>query len=258
MASEAAATGQPAARQPLLMFKRLEPIEPSRHGGLRLDRDGRTYRFAEHANAVPLTVPEFAVTASDYPIVFTDGPTPMPLALLGYRQDESLFVEPDGSWAAGFYVPWYIRCYPFAVLNGREPGSLVPCLDAEADGLGPLVGELLLENEAPSPMLKEILNFCHGYNRALEETRALGKALHSAGLLLPHEAVIALGGDRKSARVGGFWAVDKQKFQNLPDKTFLAWRKNGFLAAVYQHLQSLNCWPTLSAAASRKLERRAG
>jgi hypothetical protein len=257
MASEAAATAQPAARQPLLMFKRLEPIDAGRHAGLRLDRDGRNYRFAEQANAVPLTVAEFAAAACDFPIVFTDGPAPMPLALLGYRPDESLFVEPDGRWASGFYVPWYIRCYPFAVLNGREPGSLVPCLDAEADGLGPLVGELLLENQEPSAMLKEILNFCHGYNRALDETRAFGKALQAAGLLTPHEAVIALGGDRNSARVGGFWAVDKQKFQNLPDKTFLAWRKNGLLAAVYQHLQSLNSWPTLSAAAARKLERGA-
>jgi hypothetical protein len=258
MASEAAAPAQPAARQTLLLFKRLEPIDPSRHAGLRLDRDGRNYRFAEPANAVPLTVPEFAVTASNYPIVFSDGPIPMPLAVLGYRQDEALFVEPDGRWSPGFYVPWYIRCYPFALLNGREPGSLIPCLDAEAPGIGPLVGELLLENGAPTPMLKEILNFCHGYNQAFEQTRALGKILHSAGLLIPHEAVIPLGGDGKTARIGGFWAVDPNKFQNLPDKQFLAWRKNGVLAAIYQHLQSLNCWSALSAAASRKLERQAG
>ena len=258
MASDAAAAESPAARQPKPLFKRLEPLNPTRHQGLRLDRTGRNYRFAGAVSAVPLALSEFAACGVAYPIVFSAGPEPMPLAVLGYQPDENLFVEPDGSWAAGRYVPWYVRCYPFAVLDGNEPGSPVACLDAEGAGIGPLTGDLLLEAGELSPMLQEILRFCMGYHRALAETRELGKALEGAGLLTRHAATIALGAERKPVQLSGFWAVDAEKFQALPDKTFLAWRRKGLLGAVYQHLHSLHCWPALSLAAARKLDRRAG
>ncbi|MEA2755625.1 MAG: hypothetical protein QOJ54_1914 [Aliidongia sp.] len=256
MASDNDAGTEPALRQPLL-FKRLEPIDPARHAGLKLDRAGRNYRFAEGVSAVPLTLQEFAAAAANYPIVFSDGPEPMPLAVLGYRPGENLFIEPDGNWTPGFHIPWYVRCYPFAVFTARQPGSLVACLDAEGAGIGPLIGDPLLENGALSPLLQEILRFCQAYNQAIEETRALGKALEAAGLLTQHEALVALGGERPPARLAGFWAADAAKFLALPDKTFLGWRKNGLLGPVYQHLQSLNCWPSLSTAAARRLDRTA-
>jgi hypothetical protein len=255
MAIDAAATGQPAARQPIL-YKRLEPIEPSRHRGLKLDRMGRNYRFVANESVIPLAMSEFVTAGVYYPIVFSDSPEPMPLAVLGYKPGENLFVDAEGRWTAGVYVPWYVRCYPFAMLNGPED-SFVPCVDVEGSGIGPLVGDLLLENDEPTPMLHEIMRFCHGYNRALKETRELGQVLRASGLLAAHEATIGLGGERKPARLTGFHAVDVTKFQELPDKTFLAWRKKGLLTAVYQHLHSLSCWPILSAAAAAKLDKAA-
>jgi hypothetical protein len=255
MASDVAATEQPAAQQQQpLFFKRLEPLDSTRHRGLKIDRANRNYRFAETASIVPVTMQEFVTAGVYFPIVFTDGPEPMPFAVLGYRPGENLFVEPDGGWTFGTYLPWYIRCYPFAVLDGPQPNSLVACLDAEGPGIGPLVGDLILENDAASPAAVEIFRFCQGYNRSLRETRALGKVLHASGLLQPHEATVGLGGDRKPARLTGFYAVDVDKFNALPDKTFLAWRKQGLLTAIYQHLHSLSCWPAVSNAASRRLD----
>jgi hypothetical protein len=153
-------------------------------------------------------------------------------------------------------VPWYVRCYPFAILDGPEPDSFVACLDAEGAGIGPLVGDLILENGEITPVIQEVLRFCHGYNRALQETRELGKLLHSSGLLQPHEATVGLGGERKPARLTGFYAVESKKFAELPDKAFLAWRKRGLLTAVYQHLHSLSCWPALSVHAAARLDRQ--
>jgi hypothetical protein len=256
MASDVAATERPMARQQPLLFKRLEPLDPARHTGLKLDRAGRNYRFAEGVSVIPLTMQEFVTAGVYYPIVFSEGPQPMPLAVLGYRPGENLFVDAEGRWTAGVYVPWYVRCYPFAMLDGPEKTPFVACIDAEGAGVGPLIGDLVLENNEISPVVQEILRFCHGYNRALNETRELGKTLHAAGLLAPHEATIGLGGDRKPARLTGFHAVDAKKFQELPDKTFLAWRKKGLLTAIYQHLHSLSCWPALSVGAAARLDRK--
>jgi SapC len=250
MAIDVAAAERPMARQQPLLFKRLEPLDPARHTGLKLDRAGRNYRFAQAVSVIPLTMQEFVTAGVYYPIVFSEGPQPMPLAVLGYKPGENLFVDAEGQWAAGVYIPWYVRCYPFAMLDGPPETPFVACVDAEGAGIGPLIGDLLLENNELTPMTQEILRFCHGYNRALNETRELGKVLHGSGLLAPHEATIGLGGDRKPARLTGFHAVEPKKFHELPDKTFLAWRKKGLLTAVYQHLQSLSCWPALSIAAA--------
>ena len=256
MASDMAATERPTTRQQPLLFKRLEPFDPARHTGLKYDRSNRNYHFAEGVSVVPLTMQEFVTAGVYYPIIFSEGPQPMPMAVLGYRPGENLFVDAEGGWATGVYVPWYVRCYPFAILDGPQPDSFVACLDAEGPGIGPLVGDLLIENEEITPPIQEILRFCHAYNLALRETRELGKLLHASGLLVQHEATVGLGGERKPARLTGFYAVEAKKFNELPDKTFLAWRKKGLLSAVYQHLQSLSCWPAISTAASAMLDRK--
>ena len=253
MASDVAATERPTRPQPLL-FKRLEAIDPGKHAGLKLDRAGRNYKFAAGVSVVPLTMQEFVTAGVYYPIIFSEGPEPMPMAVLGYKPGENVFVDAEGRWAPGVYVPWYVRCYPFAILDGREPDSFFACLDAEGAGIGPLIGDPILENGEITPVISEVLRFCHGYNRAIKETRELGKLLQSSGLLTQHEATVGLGGDRKPARITGFFAVDGKKFNELSDKTFLAWRKKGLLTAVFQHLQSLSCWPALSVAASNRLD----
>jgi hypothetical protein len=254
MASDVAATERPTTRPQPLLFKRMEPLDPARHTGLKLDRDGRNYKFAADVSVVPLTMQEFVTAGVHYPIIFSEGPQPMPMAVLGYKPGENLFVDAEGRWSAGVYIPWYVRCYPFAILDGPEPNSFIPCLDAEGAGIGPLVGDAILENGVVTPVIQEVLRFCHGYNRAIRETRELGKLLHSSGLLMQHEATIGLGSDRKPARLTGFFAVNGEKFNALPDKTFLAWRKKGLLTAVFQHLHSLSCWPILSVAAINRLD----
>src|ERR1700744_684683 len=128
----------------------------------------------------------------------------MPRAVLGYKPGENLFVDAEGRWTPGVYVPWYVRCYPFAMMDGREPGSFFACLDAEGAGIGPLIGDPILENDEITPVIQEILRFCHGYNRAIKETRELGKLLHSAAMLANKEARVGLGPDRKPARITGF------------------------------------------------------
>ncbi len=79
MASDMAATERPTTRQQPLLFKRLEPFEPARHTGLKYDRSNRNYHFAEGVSVVPLTMQEFVTAGVYYPIIFSEGPQPMPM-----------------------------------------------------------------------------------------------------------------------------------------------------------------------------------
>src|SRR5690606_29613329 len=55
------------------------------------------YRFAASSNAVPISVGEFMPAIRNYPIVFAEGSL-APVAILGLKQSENLFLEQDGAW----------------------------------------------------------------------------------------------------------------------------------------------------------------
>ena len=242
----------PEFRQPLL-FKQIEGLDSVRHKNLKLDRVNRNYRFMRNVSAVPLTMLEFWSAGIDYPIIFTEGPDPVPLAALSYKPDDNLFVDNDGVWNVDTYVPSYVRGYPFAVIDDPNTQKLAACVDAQGQGIGTETGEALFENDKPTPMLNDILEFCRTHNEAFRATREIGRLLAAEGLLVPHQATVALGAGREDARIVGFQAVDAKKLMTMPEATFITWRKAEILPAIYQHLHSLCCWRKISAAAQRRL-----
>ena len=65
------------------------------------------FGFARNTNSVILAGVEFTEAAKEYPIVFAQaGDTVVPVALLGLRNEENLFIKEDGGWDAR-YVPAY-------------------------------------------------------------------------------------------------------------------------------------------------------
>jgi hypothetical protein len=105
----------PAVALPLF-FKRVVGVNPAMHAGLRLDRS-TGLGFAAAAQSVPLGLGEIEAAAQHYPVLFTSGPTPTPVALLGLREGSNLFLRPDGSWQSDAYVPAYVRAFPFIFLK---------------------------------------------------------------------------------------------------------------------------------------------
>ena len=63
-----------------LFFRRVVGVNPQLHGNLRLNKQAG-YAFAASAQSVPVALTEFEAAAQHYPIVFTTGPNPVPVAL---------------------------------------------------------------------------------------------------------------------------------------------------------------------------------
>ena len=102
-----------------LLYNELTPISHKRHGDYGVAAE-RSFTFAREMTFVPLTMDEFPQAQRDYPIVFTTkGPT-VPVALLGSNAGGNQFVEEDGSWRKGAYVPGYLRRYPFQMVREKE------------------------------------------------------------------------------------------------------------------------------------------
>ena len=98
----------------------------------------------------------------------------MPLAVLGLRNAENVFVGEDGSWQPGCYIPAYIRRVPFIFLESADKLNFTLCIDeaseflVEEDDAQPLFAD-----GKPSEVTDNALKFCSASaDRALLE-RAL-------------------------------------------------------------------------------------
>lgn len=226
-----------------LFFRRIVGVNPATHPALRLDRS-TGFAFAAQAQSVPLGLAELEVAAQHYPVLFTSGPEPMPVALLGLREGQNLFVGATGDWLADCYVPAYVRAFPFVFVQDPASQALFVGMEPDAAALASDSGTPLFEDARPTPALNEAVAFCTALREAVAAATTLGRALDAAGLLEEEEATINFtsGG---AARVRGFKLVKAERLALLDDEVFLDWRRMGWLAAIYAHIHSAGRWQRL-------------
>jgi hypothetical protein len=238
----AAQAGNGAAGLPPL-YARPVLLDANKHAGLSLKENGG-YAFARTANVMMINAIEFVAAGRHYPIVFAGGDNPVPVVVLGMKQGENLFVEPDGSWRRGAYIPAYARRYPFIFAESSDRTKLGLCIDEASDLLVESDVRPLFRNGERTPVLEQALNFCTAFQREVERTKAFTEALKEQDLLRENRANIRMATGEQLA-VTGFRVVDEQKFAALPDDVFLDWRRKGWLALVYCHLLSTGSWAEL-------------
>jgi hypothetical protein len=226
-----------------LFFRRVVGINPAVHGALKLDKSVG-YAFAANTQAVPLGLGEMDAAAQFYPILFTTGPSPIPVALLGLREGHNLFVMPDGSWRPECYVPAYVRAFPFIFVEDKARNTTFVGVEPDAACINPDSGAPLFEDGQPSRALTEQVNFCSSLRDNLVAAGLFARGLEEAGMLTEEEANITFtaGGN---ARIRGFKLILPEKIEQADDPTFLDWRRRGWISAVYAHLHSAGRWARL-------------
>ncbi|MCO5063972.1 MAG: SapC family protein [Rhizobiaceae bacterium] len=76
------------------LYKDTAVLSFDQHSGKAL-KPFNGFGFSAATPVVPLMLGEFAHAARFYPILFTAGDRPTPVALLGLKERQNLFVEPD-------------------------------------------------------------------------------------------------------------------------------------------------------------------
>lgn len=219
------------------------PLHPARHGDLRL-RAPLDYRFAAKANAVPLNLAEIPLAGQWYPIAFTVGEAPRPVAILGFREGENLFVDRSGAWLEGAYVPTYVRRFPFIL--SRDGDAELLCIEERSEILSPTEGQPLFSPDGqPTELLRAALRFCRSAQSAEAATEPFGKALRELDLLDTRTATAKLASGARLS-LSGFLIVEETRFRALSDDAFLELRRKGWLSAVYAQIQSTLNWTRLA------------
>lgn len=245
-----ASTPAPDAQRPPLFYGRPLPLSAQYHAAVKI-RPPTDFAFAAKTNVIPLTIPEFVVAARNYPIIFI-GDDLIPSAAVGLASADNLFVDVKGLWEFGQYIPAYARRYPFILLSNNDAEEKMQVgIDDDArstkDGAQPL-----FKDGTGTDAVKEGLDLCEQFHAAYRFGIDFLAALKASDIMEPRTLEIELPNSEKSP-VGSFMAVNEEKFNKLPDETFLEWRKKGWLHAIYFHLQSMNNWDALMARASSRL-----
>lgn len=229
----------PANNLPLF-YKDLLPLSSVDHADWRargLDRAD----FLIDQHAVPLTSDEFASASRFYPIVFSAGDNPVPLALMGLNEGVNTFVDADGKLKNPVYVPAYIRRYPFLLARLRpDSDELSLCFDPTAEAIGQFdEGDQLFEDGKPTDATNNILQFCQQFEEAGQRTGLFVEELKKADLLMDGEVSIQPDGSDKPFIYRGFQMVDEAKLRDLRGDVLRKMMQNGMLPLIFAHLFSL-------------------
>ncbi len=249
--------GGPAGNPGLpLFYTNPVPLDAKRHATLGL-KPNFGLGFAKNVNAVPVNLIEMPQICHFYPIAFSPDNNATPVALMGLRDNENLFIGESGEWAENAYIPAYIRRYPFifSELPGGE--QLTLCVDQNDMAVGEKTEQKFFGADGkPTQLSQNALEFCKSYHAAAQQTIEFSKALASSGLLVDRQAEVNVGGGRR-INFSGFRIVDEQKLAELADEDFLEWRSKGWLPFLYAHLFSGAQWQQLTALLRQRLEGKA-
>jgi SapC len=233
------ASAPPANALPLL-FNDLTPLSSVEHATWKA-RPTETAPFLSTQHAIPVTIDEFSTAQRYFPIIFSTGENPVPLALMGLNEGVNCFVDAEGKLIEQVYVPAYVRRYPFLLARLRDNSDeLSLCFDPTADAIGPFdAGEPLFVDGQPSEATKGILGFCEQFEQAGQRTTAFMKELTDADLLMDGEVAIQMADNEQPFVYRGFQMVNEEKLRELRGDTLRKMMKSGLLPLVHAHLFSL-------------------
>jgi len=226
-----------------LFYKDLLPLNSNEHSDWKVGSFNDA-SFLASSHAIPLTVDEFIDAQRNYPIVFTAGDAPLPIALMGLNEGVNTFIGEDGKLVPEVYVPAYVRRYPFILAKLQQTSEeLSLCFDPTAGVVAKQdEGQALFDSEKkPTEYTQGVLDFCRKFEESGQRTKAFLEELTKLDILMDGEISITRSDLPEQPFVyRGFKMVDENKLRELPGETLEALHKNGMIMLIHAHLFSMN------------------
>jgi hypothetical protein len=236
----------------VLFYGQPEPLSVEAHAKLGVNPVEKPWAFISQSHIVPLTVTEFAPAALSYPVIFV-GDTKMPVAVMGLRSGDNLYIEANGDIRGESYIPAYARRYPFVFANDEAAKRMVLCIDRKAPFISEKAQVPFFEDGKPSAYTEQAMEFCKNFEQERQRTDSFVKLLTDLDLFETRETTFtprnAKGEPSAPQKIADYFAVSEEKLAKLPAKKLAELRDNGALGQIYAHLISLLGWDRLIAMA---------
>jgi len=223
----------------LLIYERAVPISKARHGNWGV-KVGNDFSFAKNVNSMPLLAQEFRDTVRQYPIVFAGTVEQvMPAVLLGFGENENLFVDEVGKWHSK-YIPAFARRYPYVFSSNDQGDTLTLCIDEEYSGFNQDgEGERMFTDDGEqTPYLNSVLEFQKEFQRNFLRTQTFCKRLQELDLLDSMQAQLKFGSGEQMS-IGGFKVVNRDRLKEVSAEKLSELAMVDELELIYLHLQSM-------------------
>ena len=224
-----------------LFYKDLMPLNSRDHENWS-SRRSDTADWLVNQHAVPLTADEFTLAQRHFPIVFSAGDRPVPLALFGLNEGVNVYVDDKGAISNEIYIPAYVRRYPYmlAKLDAKSE-TMSLCFDPASGLLGDFKkGDKLFEDGKPSEYTNGVMQFCERFEEAGVRTQAFMDELKKHDLLMDGEVSISQEGQEQPYVYRGFQMVNMEKFREVRGDVLRTWNQNGLLTLLFAHILSLD------------------
>ncbi|MBL4617348.1 MAG: SapC family protein [Robiginitomaculum sp.] len=234
----------------MLFYKQPELLNIKEHGKLGITPlTEKPYEFLRETQLVPITVTEFVHAAMNFPIVFA-GEDKTPAAVMGMKADSNIFVDNEGLFVEGAYIPAFIRRYPFAsATHDEDPENMMICFDRSS----PMITE---NSIAPffagtelSDTTKQAVEFVKNYEAETLGTRNFVRVMQELDLFETQDVNVAVPKEGEAGvveqKMGTYMGISEQKMLDLTPEKLAELRNNGGLSAMYSHRMSQANWQRL-------------
>ena len=240
-------TGGPAALSgQVLFYKNPQPLSAEEHGGLGVKQIPQPFGFLREAHAVPVTVTEFGIAGASYPVIFV-GEERTPVAVMGVRQGQNLYVNEQGQVQDDHYIPAFVRRYPFVFAADEGSDRLLLCVDRAAPMVSNQPEVPFFQNGQPTQFTTDAIEFCKEFERQRRATVDFVKILRDMDLFEQKSVTFQPRDPQGNAtgpgqKIADYWAISEERLNALSAEKFAELRDNGALGACYAHLVSLLNW----------------
>lgn len=164
-------------------MNKITPVSLERHTGRTWQRPA-DFLFAREDAICVLVGPEAPRAMLSMSIAFmAHADMHVPVAVLGHKQGQNLFVAQDGRWLVD-YIPAVYRAFPFRLARSAE-GNDVLCVDEAAGGVNesPSGEPFFNPDGSPAKLVAEAMNLLSRIEREHLATR------NACALLVRHEVL---------------------------------------------------------------------
>jgi len=224
----------------LLFYTKPIPLDATNHKDATL-KSPQDYSFAAKTHYLPLAAIEFSHAVRDYPIIFLNTPDGdyASVAMIGLKPGENLYLDDNQKWAAGCYVPAYVRRYPFVPSLTEKEDELIICIDEEFKGFNDPDGEPIFTDKGePAAVFANAIELLKDYHLQNKRTELFCKTMKELGLFKPLTANLTIKGGQ-DMKIEGLQVIDEEKLQKITDDQALNLFRTGQMSLIYSHLLSL-------------------
>lgn len=220
------------------IYRNAEVLNKSKHEGLKVGQIDN-FKYAAKIKDCVISVSEFYAVSRSQPIVFAQSDTGdyLAVSVLGLQENKNHFVNKNGKWKVGEYVPAYVRRYPFVFAKVKDDFALAVDMDCEQVSEG-IEGQSIYHDGKASDYTTGVMKFLQEHQNDYVRTQEFIKQLADLDLLEDASAQVNKKGE--SVTVAGFKRINEEKFNALDQEQVFKLHRNGYYKLIVAHLMSMH------------------